>query len=118
MVPENENGARDRHGLRYPCPREGGRADEGGGLENRLRGDSYVGSNPTPPALPQVVTAPGAANQRPRTVVGQSSSGRLGEAVGWNKGTTGRQPARSTSTSEGGVMSVVRVRRGRGARSS
>ena len=32
------------------CTREGGRADEGGGLENRLRGDPYVGSNPTPPA--------------------------------------------------------------------
>lgn len=30
--------------------REGGRADEGGGLENRQRGDPLVGSNPTPPA--------------------------------------------------------------------
>ena len=35
MVPEI--GPEDRAGarLRYPCRREGGRADEGGGLENR-----------------------------------------------------------------------------------
>jgi hypothetical protein len=35
------------------------------GLENRLRGDPYVGSNPTPPALPHTVTAPGASNHGP-----------------------------------------------------
>src|SRR4029453_15954598 len=50
MVPEIGPEDRAGAGLRYPCRREGGRADEGGGLENRLRGDPYVGSNPTPPA--------------------------------------------------------------------
>src|SRR3989304_2959314 len=38
-------------GVDYPALREGGRADEGDGLENRQRGNSLVGSNPTPPAL-------------------------------------------------------------------
>ena len=41
----------------------GGRADEGGGLENRLRGDPYVGSNPTPPAT--VVAGSGSRPERP-----------------------------------------------------
>src|SRR5262245_36922625 len=41
---------RKRPPQRLPFGREGGRADEGGGLENRWRGDPLVGSNPTPPA--------------------------------------------------------------------
>jgi hypothetical protein len=35
MVPEIGPEDRAGAGLRYPCRREGGRADEGGGLENR-----------------------------------------------------------------------------------
>ena len=35
--------------------RRDGRADEGGGLENRYTGDCIVGSNPTPSAIVRLV---------------------------------------------------------------
>ena len=44
--------------------------------------------------------------------------GAPGQAAdGWSSGTSGSQPARSTATSEGGVSSTARRRRGRGRRS-
>ncbi len=47
-----------------------------------------------------------------------TGSRRSGAADGWNSGTTGCQPARRTSTSDGGVMRVIPLRAGRARRST
>src|SRR3989304_93677 len=56
-IPTSTYFPRTRSPGRYPVRREDGRADEGDGLENRWWGDSPVGSNPTPPALGDVVSS-------------------------------------------------------------
>ena len=50
-----------REGLQWtygPRARRDGRADDGGGLENRYAGDCIVGSNPTPSATLSSHTVP------------------------------------------------------------
>jgi hypothetical protein len=57
----------DKQPTRLQSKREGGRADEGDGLENRWRGDPSVGSNPTPPAIYQAVFGRGRVERWPLT---------------------------------------------------